>query len=429
MESTAAQTPQAVVVAEPVGTNRQVRRLKPDGRAESVVPRLAGYALLAFVLWLVVTTLIRPLVSRQATRAVLQAPAVLITSPINGVVTQVSARPLERILQGSVVATVQNPTLDHEILTTLTTQRLTLQSQVAQYENQLASSTEELQFLEQQIGLYRKASMAQTRDALQIANRQREVALTSVAEQELKVRQTSILLDEGAVSAQMMDAAQAQLRTARANAAVAEQAVVGLGQSVASASQGAFVGAGGGNVFQSLVSRRETLVAGMDRARQDSDTVQKQLRELTRLEDDERRRVDKLATYHIRAEQSGQVHTVQMPQGSYVQAGATLLRMTDCSRVEVVAVFPPRLAKRLNMGSMLTVTTDDNNGTEILARVTQLLPVAPAELQSNYAVPFPFAEEGSIYAVARLESGATPGAPAQQSLCAPGKVVSTRLDS
>ena len=67
------------------------------------------------MLWLVVTTLIRPLVSRQATRAVLQAPAVLITSPINGVVTQVSARPLERILQGSVVATVQNPTLDHEI--------------------------------------------------------------------------------------------------------------------------------------------------------------------------------------------------------------------------------------------------------------------------------------------------------------------------
>ncbi|HSW16743.1 MAG TPA: HlyD family efflux transporter periplasmic adaptor subunit [Ramlibacter sp.] len=428
MESTATQVARPIVVAETVGWTWRLRKWRLQGRSESIVPRLAGYALLAFVLWLVISTLIRPLVSRQATRAVLQAPAVLITSPISGVVTQVSVRPLDRIAQGSVVATVQNPTLDRDILTTLTTQRLALQSQVSQLGNQLAAFAEELQFVEQQVKLYRKASMAQTRDAWQVAQRQRDVALTSVAEHELKVRQTSTLLDQGAVSPQMMDAAQAQLRTSRANAAVAEQALNGLGQSVANASQGAFVGAGGGNVFQSLVSRREMLVAGMDRAKQDSDAVQQQLRELGRLEDDERRRIDKLAAYEIRAAQPGQVHTVLMPAGSYVPQGATLVRMTDCSRVEVVAVFAPRLARRLNMGSMLTVTTDDN-GAELPARVTQLLPVAPAELQSNYTVPFPFAEEGSVYAVARIEGKAAPDSPAQASLCAPGKVVSTRLDS
>jgi multidrug resistance efflux pump len=428
MEATATQAARPIVVAEPVKRTWRLRRWRSDGKSESIVPRLAGYALMAFVLWLVVNTLVRPLVSRQATRAVLQAPAVLITSPISGVVTQMSVRPLERIAQGGLVATVQNPTLDRDILTTLTTQRLALQSQVSQLGHQLEASSEELQFVEQQVKLYRKASMAQTRDAWQIAQRQRDVALTSVAEHELKVRQTSTLLDEGAVSPQMMDAAQAQLRTSRANAAVAEQAMAGLGQSLANASQGAFVGAGGGNVFQALVSRREMLVSGMERVQQDSDAVQQQLRELSRLEDEERHRIDKLAAYQIHAAQPGQVHTVLAPPGSYVPQGATLVRMTDCSHVEVVAVFAPRLARRLNIGSMLTVTIDED-GADLPARVTQLLPVAPAELQSNYTVPFPFAEEGSVYAVARIESKAAPNPPAQASLCAPGKVVSTRLDS
>jgi hypothetical protein len=33
------------------------------------VPKLAGYVLLAFVLWLMVSTLVQPLLSSQATRA------------------------------------------------------------------------------------------------------------------------------------------------------------------------------------------------------------------------------------------------------------------------------------------------------------------------------------------------------------------------
>jgi hypothetical protein len=54
--------------------------------------------------------------------------------------------------------------------------------------------------------------------------------------------------------------------------------------------------------------------------------------------------------------------------------------------------------------------------------------VAPDELQSSYTVPFPFAEQGSVYAVARIEGPAV--APsAQHGLCAPGKVVSASLDS
>lgn len=401
---------------------------KGSGAAtESLVPRVAGYALLAFVLWLVVTTLIQPLVSRQATRTVLQAPVLLVTSPISGVVTRMTVRAGDQVNDGTLVAMVQNPTINRDILTTLTTQRLALQSQVAQLANQLNASSEELQFVDQQAKLYRTASMAQTRDAWQVAQRQREVALSSVAEQELKVRHTSAMLDEGAVSPQAMDAAQAQLSISRANAAVAEQAWAGLGQSVASASRGVFVGGSGATVYQALASRRETLTGDIERAQHDSQALQQQLREVTALEAGERLRIDRMAAFEVRAMQPGQVHTVLMPQGSYVPQGATLVRMIDCSLIEVVAVFPPRVARRLNMGSTIAVKTDDGRP-EVSARVTQILPVAPEDFQSRYAVPFPFAEQGSVYAVASIEGGA-PEWVTQRGLCAPGKVVSARLAS
>jgi hypothetical protein len=58
-----------------------------------------------------------------------------------------------------------------------------------------------------------------------------------------------------------------------------------------------------------------------------------------------------------------------------------------------------------------------------------LLPVASEELQSTYSVPFPYAEQGSLYAVARIESKEAQAAPADggSNMCAPGKVVTASL--
>jgi multidrug resistance efflux pump len=396
-------------------------------QAGAIVPRLAGYALLAFVLWLMVSTLVQPLVSKEATRAVLQAPVVLLTSPISGVVTQMTVHPLDTVEPGTVVATVRNPTVSREILATLTTQRLALQSQLSQLGNQFKADSVEMKSVGYQAQLHRQASLAQSWDAWEIAQRQREVALSVVAEQERKVQLNKDMLEQGAVSEQVVKAAEAQLSTARANAAVAQQAFNGQAQSVESAGQGAFVGAGGSNMFQTLASRRETLRNGIARAQQDGSAILKQLKEVTQLEDEERRRVEKLSAFEIKATQAGQVHTVLAPEGASVTGGASLVRITDCSRVEVVAVFPTRQARHLSMGSMLDVTVDDG-ATVVPARVEQLLPVASDAQQNGYSVPFPYAEQGSIYAVARIV-GKEQAPPGEHGLCAPGKVVTASLRS
>src|SRR5689334_2805906 len=123
------------------------RALGRNGRRRqsgAFVPKLAAYALLAFVLWLMVATLVQPLLSSQATRAVLQAPVGLITSPINGVVSQMVVHARDKVEPGTIVATVRNPTVSQEILTTLRSQRLSLQSQLAQLGNQYKSDNQEM---------------------------------------------------------------------------------------------------------------------------------------------------------------------------------------------------------------------------------------------------------------------------------------------
>ncbi len=394
------------------------------------VPKLAAYALLAFVLWLMVATLVQPLLSSQATRAVLQAPVALITSPINGVVSQMVVHARDKVEPGTIVATVRNPTVSQEILTTLRSQHLALQSQLAQLGNQYKSDNQEMRSVGQEAGVHREASLAQAWEAWQIARRQRDVAHSVVEEQENKVRTNQALLEQGAISEQVMNSSMAQLNTARANAAVAEQSFAGQAQTVASAGQGAFVGTGGSNLFQTLASRREALRNSVGRAQQDAAAIFKQLKQVRDLEEEERRRVEKLSFYEIKASQAGQVHSVLAPEGAYVTAGASLVRVTDCSRLGVVAVFPARVAKRLGIGSVLDVKLTES-ARPVPARVEQLLPVASDALQSTYSVPFPYAEQGSIYAVARIE-GKEPQEAAPDggsNMCAPGKVVSASLRS
>ena len=140
-----------------------------------------------------------------------------------------------------------------------------MQSQLSQLGNQFKADSQEMRSVGQEAQVHRQASLAQTWDAWQIAQRQRDVAHSVVAEQENKVRTNEALLKEGAISEQVMNAAEAQLSTARANAAVAEQAFAGQAQTVVSAGQGAFVGTGGSNLFQTLSSRREALRNSIDR--------------------------------------------------------------------------------------------------------------------------------------------------------------------
>ncbi|HBO77486.1 MAG TPA: multidrug transporter, partial [Cupriavidus sp.] len=92
---------------------------------------------------------------------------------------------------------------------------------------------------------------------------------------------------------------------------------------------------------------------------------------------------------------------VLTPPGTRVAAGATLMRTTNCSQPNVVAVFPRSLSKDLLPGAKLTVLVD-GVPTPQPGTVAEIMPRAPEGDQARYFVPFPPIEKNEIYLIAKL---------------------------
>ena len=73
----------------------------------SLLPRLVGLGVLGFIVWLLLSTLLMPLVSASATRAILNAPVILLTTPIDGVVSSLAVKPGVTFSQGQKIAVVE----------------------------------------------------------------------------------------------------------------------------------------------------------------------------------------------------------------------------------------------------------------------------------------------------------------------------------
>lgn len=107
----------------------------------SLLPRLVGLGVLVFIIWLLLSTLLMPLVSTSATRAILNAPVILLTTPIEGVVNSLEVKPGSTFTQGQKIAVVENPRANQETLLTLQTRRLTLEQELSSSASQAEHDT------------------------------------------------------------------------------------------------------------------------------------------------------------------------------------------------------------------------------------------------------------------------------------------------
>ena len=400
--------------------------LKPRRTFElSDIPRLAGYALLAFVGWLLFSTLFRPWISSSATRAIIDAPSILITSPIDGTVTALHAQSGQGLQPGDTVAVVQNNTVSRDTLTTLLTRRLDLQSHANELANSIQSDTRMLDYVNQQYQSYHNASLSQLQSAHDSAQSEQDAAAARVTEASTKYWRAVGLQRDGAVSAATVAAARAQLDAAQSQQDAIDQAAKRSGASVSDAQKGVFLAGGdGNNLLPQLAQRRADLQSSITNSQQEATALSQQLSQLNQLIDQETHRVSQLSDYAIKAYAAGTTQAIVTPVGTQVTAGATLVRATDCSKAGVVAVFPARMATRLNKGTGLDVQVSHISET-LGAHVVQLLPKASDALQNGFSVPFPYAEDGSVYALAQWDN-AVPQSVRQQ-VCTPGRTVMASL--
>jgi multidrug efflux pump subunit AcrA (membrane-fusion protein) len=392
----------------------------------AIVPRLAGYAVLGFIAWLLISTLLEPWLSNRATRAVLNAPAMLITTPISGTVSELHAQNGQPIEPGQTIAVVKNGTVARDSLTTLLTQRLELQSHLDDVKNRIQADQRLLEYADNQYQQYQGANVSQLKNAYASMQAQQSAAEAKLEALDTKYQRAMTLERDGAVSAATVSAARAEADAARAEANALDKSAHGLGESLGAAKRGVYVASGQSSNDQltQLAQRRTDLQSSITGEKAQLDAMTKQMDDLNTLVAHEQDRVQTLSDFEVKAMGTGTAQEIVAPVGTQVTAGATLVRATDCSKTNVVAVFPARMSGRLNVGTRLRVKIDES-GQPHDAHITQLLPTANEAMQNTYSAPFPYAEDGSVYALAQWDDqdGTTTG----KAPCTPGRSVTANL--
>jgi multidrug efflux pump subunit AcrA (membrane-fusion protein) len=402
------------------------REISPTKKSPlAFVPRLAGYALMAFLGWLLLTTLFEPWVSTSATRAVLNAPAVLITTPISGTVTAQYAQNGQAIQPGQPVATVKNTTVARDALTTLLTQRLELQGHLDDLRSHLQADQRMLDYTNGQYKKYQQASVSQLQSTYESIQAQQDATSAKLEELDAKYARAMALERDGAISAAAVEQARSEADAARSEADAMDQNADSVGAGIDAAKRGVYVSAGQDSNGQlpQLSQRRADLQNSIKDEEAQADALGTQLANLNQLIDHEQGRVQTLSDYVVKAYSAGTAQEVVAPVGTQVSAGSTLVRATDCNKTDVVAVFPARMASRLNIGTELRVRVNDSARARD-AHITQLLPKATESMQNGFSAPFPYAEDGSVYALAQWDNDRSNAAPPT---CMPGRSVTASL--
>ncbi|WEK11563.1 MAG: hypothetical protein P0Y51_12900 [Candidatus Pseudomonas colombiensis] len=177
----------------------------------SLLPRLVGLGVLAFILWLLLSTLLMPLVSASATRAILNAPVILLTTPIDGVVSALNVKSGSAFTRGQSIALVENPRANQETLLTLRTRRLSLEQQLSSSRSQSEHDQQFYQALEKTSLEYQSAFHTRqlyTQKALRAESSAASARLQDARE---TVERNLELFRQGAVSGAMVASSKAQL--------------------------------------------------------------------------------------------------------------------------------------------------------------------------------------------------------------------------
>lgn len=389
----------------------------------SLLPRLVGFGVLSFIIWLLFSTLFMPLMSSSATRAILNAPVILLTTPIDGVVRTLNIAPGSTFTTGQDIATIENPRANQETLLTLQTRRLTLEQQLSSLASQADHDQQYYDALEKTSEQYQSAYQTRQLYAQKALKAESSAASARLADAADTVQRNLELFQQGAVSEAVVASSKAQLASLQGAAeSVRSRLRINSGDLSAAKDQ-VYLDPDQLRMFD-LKSQMTTLQLSLANQAKNRATQQQELDNLNQLIDTEQHRVQMMAAYDVVAYSPGTVQELVAPQGTLVRAGATLLRATNCSQSYVIAVFPERMASKITRDSALEVSIHGLDQ-PLKAKVVQLLS-SPTDIQaSSYSVPFPYAEQNSVYVVAAFDNDLPDSARALT--CNPGNWVTATV--
>jgi multidrug resistance efflux pump len=387
--------------AEPIGMTTG-KPARPGFFSLSLLPRLVGFSVLFFIVWLLFSTLFMPLLSSSATRAILNAPVILLTTPIDGVVSSLKVKAGDSFRTGQTIATIENPRANQETLLTLQTRRLTLEQQLASLKSQAEHDQQFFEALEKTSQQYQSAYHTRQLYTQRALKAESAAADSRLEDARATLARNTELFRQGAVSQATVTASRAQLASLQGAAESIRSQLRIKSDDVSAASEQVYLDPDQLRMFD-LQSRMTTLQLSLTNQAKNRATQQEELDNLNRLIETEQNRVKLMAAFDVVAYAPGTVQELIAPQGTLVRAGSTLLRATQCDQTNVIAVFPERMASKINRDTVLQVEVAGLNQ-PLKAHVLQLLS-KPGDAQlANYSVPFPYAEQNAVYVVAAFDT-------------------------
>jgi multidrug resistance efflux pump len=396
---------------------------KPRFFTLSLLPRLVGFSVLFFIVWLLCSTLFMPLLSSSATRAILNAPVILLTTPIDGVVSSLRIKPGEAFEKGQTIATIENPRANQETLLTLQTRRLTLEQQLASLKSQAEHDQQFYDALDKTSQQYQSAYRTRQLYAQRALKAESVAADARLQDAQATVTRNMELFRQGAISEAAVTSSKAQLASLQGAAeSIRSQVRINSGD-VSAASEQVYLDPDQLRMFD-LQAQMTTLQLSLANQTKNRATQQEELDNLNRLIETEQNRVRLMAAYNVVAYAPGTVQELIAPEGTLVRAGSTLVRATHCNESNVIAVFPERMASKITRDTVLKVNVAGLNQ-PLQAHVVQLLSKPSDTQAANYSVPFPFAEQNSVYVVGAFDENLSESERART--CNPGNWVTTEV--
>jgi multidrug resistance efflux pump len=342
-----------------------------------------------------------PILSDTSTRAVVNAPVVLVTAPIDGELDKLLAEPGDPVAGGQIMARMRNDRLDRSTLIGLENQTQGTRISLQGLHERIEVLSNWLNSLDRSIAVQREFALHVAGEMEREARARAASAAATLGEQSALVARQRRLLEAGVVSREVLHIAQLRERAAQEELQAVQSGLARREAERRSIEGGSYAGDSQG-ALGSLIERRRDVALELSRLRVDLAQMTNNLDALTAQTASETARLARLLDAEVPAASAGHVLRAYASPGQRLNAGDTIAGTVECRDAFVVGIFSVRQAHRLAVGARVVVEAEGWPHAR-LGHVRQVLPRTTDGVDTRYAVPFPPMERREMYALIDLE--------------------------
>jgi multidrug resistance efflux pump len=347
-----------------------------------------------------------PILSDTSTRAVVNAPVVLVTAPIDGELDKLLAEPGDPVAHGEVMARIRNDRLDRSTLIGLENQTHGTRISLQGLRERIEVLSNWLESLDRTIEIQRDFALRVASEVEREARAKAASAAATLAEMSTLVARQRRLLEAGVVSREVLQIALLRERAAQEDLLAAQAALARREAERRSIELGSYAGETQG-ALGSLIERRRDASLELSRLRVDEVQLTNNLNALSGQTWSEAARLARLLDAEVPAPSNGHVLRAFASPGQRINAGDTIAGTVECRSAFVVGIFSVRQAHRLAVGARVVLEAEGWSEARF-GHVRQVLPRTTDRVDTGYAVPFPPMERREMYVLIDIEPGSHP---------------------